>query len=242
MASASASESFQQDSDAEESHLISNHLEKSQDSENLFRSRRKQWIPIPGSSLITVIASTALISTLLSGLALHFLHLLTSQQRLGISPPLPGTQFGSCGDTPASALQGNCTFDIMSFSWLPSPCADPDLTAEFLRIRNWTWWGDSETTKPVSFEEVAKGNHAELFVTREYHMYHCTYMWRKLHRGLLRSQENAEGRGIVDTYIGKYGHTAHCEMMLLGMEEESVVDKTATDTAILLKFPQCMWT
>jgi hypothetical protein len=68
-------------------------------------------------------------------------------------------------------------------------------------------------------------------------------MWKKLHRGLLRGQENAERRGIVDTYIGKYEHTAHCEMMLLGMEgDEGVVDKTARDTAILMKFPQCMWT
>jgi hypothetical protein len=95
----------------------------------------------------------------------------------------------------------------------------------------------------VSFEEVARGNHEKLFVTREYHMYHCTYMWRKLHRGMLRGGENEEKRGVVDTYIGSYGHTEHCEMMLLGMEGgEGVVDKNATDTAILMKFPQCMWT
>jgi hypothetical protein len=68
-------------------------------------------------------------------------------------------------------------------------------------------------------------------------------MWRKLHRGLLGSQDNAEGRGVVDTYIGEIEHTAHCEMMLLGMEGDgSAIDKTATDTAILMKFLQCMWT
>ena len=67
-------------------------------------------------------------------------------------------------------------------------------------------------------------------------------MWRKLHRGLLKGRENAEKRGVVDTYIGEYGHTAHCEMMLIGMEDGDVLDKNATDTAIKMKFPQCMWT
>lgn len=73
-------------------------------------------------------------------------------------------------------------------------------------------------------------------------MFHCTYMWRKLHRGMLRGEDNKEQRGVVDTYIGSYGHTAHCEMMLLGMEgNEGRLDKNATDTAIVMKFPQCMW-
>jgi hypothetical protein len=131
----------------------------------------------------------------------------------------------------------------MSFSWLPATCADPKLTAEFLGMRNWTWWLDADTSVAVPFEEVSVGEHRELFVTREYHMYHCTYMWRKLHRGLLRGQDKAHGRGVVDTYIGEYGHTAHCEMMLLGMEGDGgAIDKAATDTAILMKFPQCMWT
>jgi len=241
----SAIESSQQDSDAEDAHLMSNHHdeEKDQNSNNVLCASRRQWIPLPRFGLITLVASTALISMLLSGLALHFLHLLNPQQPLGSSLPLPGTRFGSCGDTPTSARLANCTFDIVSFSWLPTPCADPELTAEFLRVRNWTWWLDTHTTTPVPFEEVAGGDYDQLFVTREYHMYHCTYMWRKLHRGLLKGLENAEKRGIVDTYIGEYGHTSHCEMMLLGMEEDhSVVDRNATDTAILMKFPHCMWT
>ena len=93
----------------------------------------------------------------------------------------------------------------------------------------------------MPYDEVARGDSKQLFVTREYHMYHCTYMWRKLHLGMLRGRNDTEGSGIVDTYIGEYGHTEHCEMMLLGEMDGAVVDKTATDTAIVMKFPRCMW-
>jgi hypothetical protein len=70
------------------------------------------------------------------------------------------------------------------------------------------------------------GQYPELFVTREYHRVHCVYMWRKMHRGL--------ERGFIDTYIGNYHHTAHCEQMLL----EHIPSETI-DTMILLKFPSC---
>lgn len=212
--------------------------EKDPNSNELLHTRRRPWIQLTSPALITLLASTALITMLLSGLGLHFLHLLNSWS----SQTLPGTHFGSCGSTPSSARRANCTFDIMSFSWLPQPCSEPELTAEFSAIQNWTWWLDTDRNTSVTFEEVAQGEHKELFVSREYHMYHCTYMWRKLHRGLLRGRRNEERRGVVDTYIGEYGHTAHCEMMLLGMEgDEGVMDRNATDTAILMKFPQCMW-
>jgi len=187
-------------------------------------------MPCAASSLLWGIMSTALVTILLSGLSLYFTHLFNT---FHLKPsPLPGSQFGSCGNTSSSARLANCTFDAMSFSWLPPLCADPELMAEFLRVQNWSWWLDENATMPVSTEIVVEGNHEEVFVTREFHMYHCTYMWRKLHRGLLKSLENKERRGIVDTYIGNYRHTAHCEMMLVGMEgEHGVVDKSATDTA-----------
>ena len=231
---AAAIDSLQQNSDAEQEKLISDEYD-----EKHFNRKRK-WTPATRSSLITLVTITALSSTLLSGIALQLLHLLDPPN----SFPQPGTRFGFCGDNPnpSSARQANCTFDVMSFSWLPAACAEPELTKEFLGLRNWTWWVDANKTTPVPFDEVAWGDHTELYVTREYHMYHCTYMWRKLHRGLLRGQSNTEGRGVVDTYIGQYGHTAHCEMMLLGMEgDEGGIDKEATDTIITMKFPQCMW-
>lgn len=229
-----------QEFDAESAHLMHNGAkDKGKDEYPIyFTSAHHTWTSLPKPALLLLIIGTSLITILVFGLALHFLHLLD----VGKSSSSPGTKFGSCGDSPSTAREANCTFDIMSFSWLPQACADLDLIAEFLAVQNWTWWMDKDRTSAISLEDVSRGDYDELFVTREYHMYHCTYMWRKLHRGLLRAEEYSKERGVIDTYIGSYGHTEHCEMMLLGMEKDhGAIDKNATDTAILLKYPSCMW-
>lgn len=226
----------QDQGEAEIAHLIdSSHdhdEEKVQPSSN--RSR-KSWLPHTPLRLVAAITSTAFICLIISTLVFHLVN--TSK-----SFPQPGTKFGSCGNTSLTARAAKCVFDTMSFSWLPPACSDPYLTSEFLALRNWTWYLGQNQKETVSLDEVVRGEHAQLFVSREYHMYHCTYMWRKLHRGMLKAQEeDGRGRGVVDTYIGRYQHTAHCEMMLLGMEGEESVDKKKTDTAILMKFPRCMY-
>jgi hypothetical protein len=231
MASTQDPESQQQDSDAENEHLMSRHEEEKVlnfPRSYIFHKRRIQFTHL---GLTTLLISTAFMSVLLSGLGLHFLHLLTPQT--STQHTLSGQEFGSCGRTPTSARQANCTFDVMSFSWLPSSCSDPELTSEFVALRNWTWWVDKDQIESVPFEEVQKGGRDMLFVNREYHMYHCTYMWKKLHRGM--------EKGVVDSYIGSYEHTGHCEMMLLGMEGKPVPNRNVTDTAILMKFPRCQW-
>lgn len=226
----------------EEARLISE-IREDEKEQDVFYAPRKTWIPLSNLGLVAILAIVALLGMLIFDLGLHFVSISTGRHKPGTSNSLPGAIFGSCGDMPASAREADCIFDIMSFSWLPRPCAEPELTAEFLKLQNWTWWLQEDKKEAVPYDEVTRGEHKQLFVTREYHMYHCTYMWRKLHLGMLRGQNGTEGRGIVDTYIGDFGHTKHCEMMLLGeMDDGGVVDKTVTDTAIVMKFPQCMWT
>jgi len=133
----------------------------------------------------------------------------------------------SCGTNRNEALSHNCTFDPMSFSWLPPACYDDALTAEFLSLKPWRWTTDRTGTDPVLLEKVLAGDHANLYVSWEYHLLHCTYMWRKLHRAAL-------GSGMVDSYIGNYNHTSHCEMMLL---QEG--DKEDINTVIRTKFVDC---
>lgn len=210
---------------------MSNHGAEKDLSSRYSHCTPKSRIQFTHLGLTTLLIGTALMSVLISGLGLHFLHLLAPQSSTQDSPS--GKEFGSCGSTPASARLANCSFDVMSFSWLPSACSDPELTTEFVALRNWTWWVDENQTASIPFKEVQKGGRSMLFVNREYHMYHCTYMWRKLHRGMQK--------GVVDSYIGSYEHTGHCEMMLLGMEGKPVPDRNVTDTAILMKFPRCLW-
>jgi hypothetical protein len=148
------SESSQHDSDAENGILMSpiatnTVKKKAQNSNELFYINRNQRTPLTRIGLITLLVSTALTSMLLSGLGLHFLHLLNPQT----SKSIPGQRFSSCGDTSSPARLANCTFDIMSFSWLPTPCSDPELTAEFSQLRSWTWWLDTDQTASVPLKK-----------------------------------------------------------------------------------------
>lgn len=136
--------------------------------------------------------------------------------------------FGNCGGSPAEAQKLGCQFDPMSFSWLPSACYDAELVTQFLALRDWTWSLDRKRQATVSREEVLTGELTDLYVSREYHIFHCTFQWRKMHRGIQR--------GVIDTYIGNYEHTSHCERMIT-----DDVPRNLTDTKIRMKFPRCQF-
>jgi hypothetical protein len=70
--------------------------EKDQDSDKPFYHRQKRCIPSTRASYITLLAIIVLMSSLLSGLALLFLHIVGPQHSRNSAP---GTRFGSCGDT-----------------------------------------------------------------------------------------------------------------------------------------------
>jgi hypothetical protein len=120
----------------------------------------------------------------------------------------------------------------MSFSWLPSPCYDSQLSEQFLTLKNWQWFNSPNMTEDakVEKEEVLKGEHDYLWVSWEYHKLHCTYMWRKMHRAVLRG-------GFVDQYIGNYEHTEHCEEILMGEGVE--MEGSRGLTVIRRKFVGC---
>ena len=134
----------------------------------------------------------------------------------------------SCGNSSTEALAAGCEFDIMSFTWSRPACFDRDLMNDFLVLQNWTWWFDDAGELPLNLADVEAGQHQQLFVTWEYHLVHCTYMWKKMHRAI------SAGRP-VDSYIGSINHTNHCEMMLLTHE----VDMGERNTIIRVKYPSC---
>ena len=159
------------------------------------------------------------------------------------------THVTECGSSPSEARSRGCHFDVMSFSWLPTPCHDKELAEEFLSLRQWEWFatlpadnnqtdtfedqhrdGRDEVPTAVPLEVVQQGENERLYVTWRYHLYHCTYMWRKLHRAMQKGSP-------VDGYIGEYAHTEHCERMLL---REVEVRLESVDTAIDVKFPTCV--
>jgi hypothetical protein len=137
-----------------------------------------------------------------------------------------------CGNSVDEALATECHFDIMSFCWLPSPCYDGELSNEFQSLREWSWYLDANGTKPVTREAALNGTYQNLYVSNEYHLLHCTYMWRKLHRAVLGA-----GKAAIDSYIGNYAHTAHCETMIAN--QGHMGGPQMLNTIIRVKFPDC---
>lgn len=138
----------------------------------------------------------------------------------------------NCGRSSDEARSLGCHFDVMSFTWSRSSCFDGPLMDEFLGLKNWTWWlphtSESTVNTPLTIDDVSSGQYAELNVSWEYHLYHCTYMWRKMHRAVLNGKP-------LDSYVGNWAHTEHCEMMLLDRSKELNSHKTV----IRRKFPDC---
>ncbi|KAI9034914.1 uncharacterized protein KD926_005028 [Aspergillus affinis] len=148
------------------------------------------------------------------------------------SPVIEGVIKSPCGHTAAEARARGCHFDIITFCWLPDRCYDAELSESFEKLDNWKWYLDQNKTQPVPKEEALQGELDGLYVSWEYHVQHCVYMWEKMHRALLGA-----GKAAIDTYIGPYSHTEHCGKMLLSRGEGYAMDDI--NTRIRLKFPDC---
>ncbi|KAJ5958811.1 uncharacterized protein N7479_005961 [Penicillium vulpinum] len=136
-----------------------------------------------------------------------------------------------CGESAAEALARGCKFDIMSFAWVPEPCFDRELMEEFLELRQWKWYADKDGQEVESELDIREGQYPEMFVSWEYHLVHCAYMWRKMHRALLKG-----GVDAVDGYVGSMHHTEHCSGMLLEYRQEAV---NITNSWVYAKYPAC---
>lgn len=136
-----------------------------------------------------------------------------------------------CGNSVEQAKANGCHFDMMSWLWLPNECFDAELVEEFIQLRDWKWYthhrGLEEDRVPVA--DVKTGMYDSLWAPQEYHMWHCTYMWKKMHRAILR-------HGPIDNDIARYNHTLHCEKMLL--EPESLA---AVNTLVTAEFASCSY-
>ncbi|EGP90542.1 uncharacterized protein MYCGRDRAFT_37275, partial [Zymoseptoria tritici IPO323] len=136
------------------------------------------------------------------------------------------------GQSPAEARERGCHFDVISFCWLPSQCYDAELSRIFDAENHLEWFLDPNRTQPVSHQQIMTGEYTGLYVNWNYHLRHCTAMWRKLHRAVL----GKDGNAAIDGYIGVYEHTLHCEHMLLSGRDTAL---EIINTRIAVKYPDC---
>ena len=119
---------------------------------------------------------------------------------------------------------------MVSFAWHPPACFtadDADDEALFMGLRSWRF--HHENGSEIAIEEVRRGELRVAFTDLEWHLTHCTFMWKKLHRALLAG-------GKVDSYVGDYTHTKHCEHMILQNVRHP---EMRTETRVWVKYPTC---
>ncbi|KAL5358892.1 hypothetical protein BJX96DRAFT_147421 [Aspergillus floccosus] len=126
-----------------------------------------------------------------------------------LSKPQLQFQF-HCGSTPAEARAAGCHFDMTTFTWVPPACFDEGLMNELLGLRNWTWHRDAEGKHPVDEAFARSGDYEFLYTSMRYHVMHCVYVMKKLHRSLLSGDVRH-----IDGYMASTHHTDHCLQMMM---------------------------
>jgi hypothetical protein len=137
---------------------------------------------------------------------------------------------GDCGNTVAEAQSLNCSFSMVLHAWLPQDCmSEDDMEDEIAMYANRNWHWGLENMTEVSLETVRSGEFLSVWTSYDWHVTHCTYVWKRLHRALLAEDMK------IDSYTASYGHTKHCVEMITGQDEMH----KALGTQVFAKFPTC---
>ncbi|KAJ4296352.1 hypothetical protein N0V90_006397 [Kalmusia sp. IMI 367209] len=126
-------------------------------------------------------------------------------------PRQKNLRYDQCGTTADEARARDCVFETTGFTWLPKECHDVETEIEFLEFiasHELNIYRDTNYTDVVPIEEVKLGNGPGFFVRQQYHVTHCLFLLKKLHR------TTAAGK-ILDGQIMPTHHTEHCIDMAL---------------------------
>ena len=200
---------------------LENHGDCSETTVNL-REEIDMKTSVPRHFSTTLKVFRALCATILA--VLTFILLLSINIYVTNAAP---SSITNCGTSASEALSLHCQYDPMSFAWLPPACYDSELTSEFLQLQDWSWYPDLKSTKAVPLSAVFKGEFDYLYVSWEYHLTHCAYMWKKMASAI-------ESKSPLDGYIADIGHTNHCAEMLTKDRPRNL-----TNTLIYTKFVDC---
>ncbi|GAB1312306.1 hypothetical protein MFIFM68171_02516 [Madurella fahalii] len=143
-------------------------------------------------------------------------------------PPAAVHRHTTCGSSPADARSRGCRFDILSFAWQTPECYDDELMEEFIRHDAWQFYVRPNRTDGVVDLATALQGQRTLYVDWRYHVTHCTFMWRQMHRAYAL-------RGYIDSHLDSYAHTLHCQRVFLDMETPLGMVNVVAE----LKYPEC---
>ena len=137
---------------------------------------------------------------------------------------------GDCGNSPEDAKARDCEYSIVLHSWLPKSClteADAEDARDMYMGRDWPY--ETDAGHNLTMEGLGKGDYGHFTTTFDWHVTHCMYVWKRLHRILLDPTQE------LDSYTANYHHTSHCVKMI-GGHPEGMKD---SGTKIFVKYPKC---
>jgi hypothetical protein len=151
----------------------------------------------------------------------------TSPSLSKVSPPVRKNP--SCGSTVSSARAANCSFDLLSNSWIPSTCYDSETDTEF---RSWithpnrthgAWpYFTSKSLSPSTHihDEAALSSMPGVWLwsTQEQHIGHCIFWAKRVHRTL-------QGSVGPSRSVQNMKHSFHCANEVLESLMEAPLEK-----------------
>lgn len=206
-------------------------VEMSQESYR-FRSGKPQSIIVIAGITLSLILSTL-------GLFFSLFNTNTINHSTAAATSQPAKETNNnpfqCGFSPIEARARGCIFDPMAFNWLPPACHNPEITAEFLSLANWTYspspLGHPAYTSTDIMNGVA-GDFEYLYVDQKFHHLHCTYMTHKVARALASGDPDR-----LDGYIVDPHHSRHCiDMSAMGPPSN---DRNAFGVMGPVRYPAC---
>ena len=136
---------------------------------------------------------------------------------------------GDCGNSPAEAQALGCRYSIVLHTWLKPDClTDADMEDEVLMYEGRDWPYEIQG-RNLTMDELRSGNYHHFSTSFDWHVTHCMYVWKRLHRVMLDVDQK------LDSYTGSIRHTSHCVDMIGGDPGPLKFG----GTKIFVKYPKC---
>ncbi|KAM0542054.1 hypothetical protein ACHAPJ_012980 [Fusarium lateritium] len=196
--------------------------------------KRRQWISLLSSFLVglaTMGVVMALYSTLMMPKPPHARNLPHSHNGSDPETGLPlSWSHGDCGNSPEDAKERDCRYSVVLHAWLPQSClteSDAEDAEDLYKDRNWHYTAASGHN--LTMEELGAGDYVYFVTAFDWHVTHCMYVWKRLHRIMLDPTQE------LDSYTANYHHTNHCVKMI-GGDAGGMKD---SGTKVFVKYPKC---
>jgi hypothetical protein len=138
---------------------------------------------------------------------------------------------GTCGTSPQEARDWGCKFDLVLYSWVPAPCYDEEIQIAY-RKRESEWYRNRGGVggEKIPQDRAALGIEERMWLSWDYHDYHCQFIWKMMTRILRNTSMGVPGRLL------EYHHTDHCIEVLKGIDPGPATD---TSTHVSLNYSTC---